>query len=355
MKIKAAGLLIIVCFLIVSCETLGINLGEIFTPSQSNSSNAVQSGKPIASGQPTRNANRRGDPDTANWDIAALDTAVDVDYLSLAEKDVILEMNKARADPKKYSELYIKPMLQYNWGGPFGANSYLAPGENVYTSTKEGKNGIQSCINDLSKRQNMSPLLPTEGLFLAAKDHVNDTGPKGITGHTGSDRSSMGQRINRYGKWDGGAGENISYGHNIGRDIVVQLIVDDGVSNRGHRNNILNKNFKYAGGASGNHSEFTYMCVIDYANGYTSNSTGGQTAAASGNRQGASTPAAAPSRPASPSQTTPPSRPASRPSTFVRRPMEYTKPQSYDEAYAYRTDSADQQIRRLTANIESLR
>jgi hypothetical protein len=214
---------------------------------------------------------RRGDPDAANWNISVLDTAGGMDYLSPAEKDVILEMNKVRADPKKYAELYIKPMLQYNWGGPFGANSYLAPGKTIYTSTQEGKNGIQSCINDLSGRQSMSPLIPTKGLFLAAKDHANDTGPNGIIGHTGSDGSSMGQRINRYGKWNGGAGENISYGHNIGRDIVVQLLIDDGVPSRGHRNNILNKNFGYAGGAIGSHSRYTYLCVIDYATEYTDN------------------------------------------------------------------------------------
>jgi uncharacterized protein YkwD len=255
-----------------SCETLGIHLGDIFSSSQSNSSSSSQSGTSIASNQSARNdPNRRGDPDAANWDIATLDTAANEDYLTGGEKDVILEMNKARADPKKYAELYIKPMLQYNWGGPFGANSYLAPGKTVYTSTQEGKNGIQSCINDLSRRQSMSPLFPVKGLFLAAKDHADDTGPKGITGHTGSDRSSMGQRINRYGKWNGGAGENISYGHNTGRDIVVQLLIDDGVSNRGHRNNILNRSFKYAGGAIGSHSNFTYLCVIDYANEYTNN------------------------------------------------------------------------------------
>jgi uncharacterized protein YkwD len=256
--------------LLFSCETLeGIfdSIGNSVSETTGSNSNGNSNGAPLST---TRsNSNRRGDPDAGNWDISALDTAAEMDYLSPAEKDVILEMNKARADPKKYAELYIKPMLQYNWGGPFGANSYLAPGKTVYTSTKEGKNGIQSCINDLSRRQSMSPLVPAEGLFLAAKDHANDTGPKGITGHTGSDGSSMGQRINRYGEWNRGAGENISYGHNIGRDIVVQLLIDDGVSSRGHRNNILNKNFRYVGGAIGSHSSFTYLCVIDYANEYT--------------------------------------------------------------------------------------
>jgi uncharacterized protein YkwD len=255
--------------LLFSCESLQEILDSIGNSTSGLTNNNASSGSSGSPASPTRNdTNRRGDPDAANWNITALDTAAEMDYLSPAEKDVILEMNKVRADPKKYAELYIKPMLQYNWGGPFGVNSYLAPGETVYTSTNEGKNGVQSCINDLSRRQSMSPLLPARGLFLAAKDHANDTGPKGITGHTGSDGSSMGQRINRYGKWDGSTGENISYGHNSGRDIVVQLLIDDGVSNRGHRNNILNKSFKYAGAAIGSHSNFTYLCVIDYANEY---------------------------------------------------------------------------------------
>jgi hypothetical protein len=269
-KILSKVFVLGISFLLFSSEIFWINLGDICTPSQSNSSNSSQTGMPIASNQPAQNdPNRRGDPDAANWDIMVLDTASNVSYLSPVEKDIILEMNKARTDPKKYAELYIKPMIQW-FGGPFGENSYLAPGK-VYTSTNEGKNGIQSCINDLSRRQSIKLLMPAQGLFLAAKDHVKDTGSKGITGHTGSDGSSMGQRINRYGKWEGSAGENISYGHNIGRDIVVQLIIDDGVSSRGHRNNILNEKFKYTGAAIGNHSGYTHMCVIDYANEYVDN------------------------------------------------------------------------------------
>jgi uncharacterized protein YkwD len=262
----------VITILFFSCETLqGIFDSIENSVSETTGSNVSGSSSSKTNLSSSRsNQNRRGDPDATNWDISVLDTASEMDYLSFAEKDVILEMNKARADPKKYAELYIKPMLQYNWGGPFGANSYLAPGETIYTSTKEGKNGIQSCVNDLSRRQGMSPLLPARGLFLAAKDHATDTGQKGITGHTGSDGSSMGQRINRYGEWNRGAGENISYGHNTGRDIVIQLLIDDGVSNRGHRNNILNKNFMYVGGSIGSHSSFTYLCVIDYANDYTS-------------------------------------------------------------------------------------
>ena len=55
----------------------------------------------------------RDDPDSANWDIAALDVAKNVNYLSRVEKDVILEMNKVRTDPQKYAQLCIEPELQY--------------------------------------------------------------------------------------------------------------------------------------------------------------------------------------------------------------------------------------------------
>ena len=257
----------VVLFSCATVQKVFDNMGNSVSEVTSSITNRQGNNAPSPSSQ--NDPNRRADPDAANWDIAALDTAADVDYLTGIEKDVILEMNKARADPKKYAELYIQPILQYNWGGPFGANSYLAPGETVYTGTDEGKSGIQSCINDLSRRRSMSPLLPAQGLSFAARDHVNDTGPKGIIGHTGSDGSSMGQRINRYGEWSRGAGENIDYGNNTGKDIVVQLLIDDGVPGRGHRNNILNQNFKYVGNAIGNHSSFDYMSVIDFANEYT--------------------------------------------------------------------------------------
>jgi uncharacterized protein YkwD len=261
MKVKAVLILAIACFIVVPCKS---------ADSQSSLSTGMSTD---SSGLSEGNVNRsfdpgRGDPDAANWNIAVLDTAADADYLSPAEKDVILEMNKVRSNPRKYAELYIRPMLQW-FGGPFGESAYLAPGKTVYTITTEGRNGVQACINDLSRRQSVQLLTPERGLFFAARDHVNDTGPKGITGHTGSDRSSMGQRIDRYGEWRRGAGENISYGYNTGRDIVVQLLIDDGVSSRGHRNNILNKDFKHVGAAVGSHSHFTYLCVIDYANEYT--------------------------------------------------------------------------------------
>ena len=203
--------------------------------------------------------------DDADWDIAALDLAKNVNYLSQAEKELILEMNKVRTDPKKYAQLYIQPELQYYEG-----NSYQKPGQIPFV-TREGKKAVEDCIAALSKMAKVPALSPELGLSKAAKDHADDQGQTGQTGHTGSDGSSFVDRIQKYGKGFSYAGENIAYGHHEAREIVVSFLIDDGVPSRGHRENILNAHFTQAGVAIGVHTTFDHLCVIVLANDYTSN------------------------------------------------------------------------------------
>lgn len=91
----------------------------------------------------------------------------------------------------------------------------------------------------------------------------------GISGHTGSDGSSMSARLTRYGDWMGKIGENIDFGGKTGKDVVISLIVDDGVMNRGHRSNILSKDFAKTGVACAAHSQWDACTVLDYASEYT--------------------------------------------------------------------------------------
>ena len=48
--------------------------------------------------------------DGKNWDLSILDTASDIEILTLEERNIILELNKVRSNPKKYSELYLVPL-----------------------------------------------------------------------------------------------------------------------------------------------------------------------------------------------------------------------------------------------------
>ncbi|MES0492156.1 MAG: CAP domain-containing protein, partial [Leptospirales bacterium] len=136
-------------------------------------------------------------------------------YLSELEYQVLLEMNIARTNPGKYIE-FLKERKGYFKKEGY----YVLPGSNIRMLTNEGVSAVDEAIRVLSRQKSVSPLKPSYGMSRGAKDHVKDTGPRGIVGHYGSDKSSPFDRVNRYGDWQSTAGENISYRENTGRNIV---------------------------------------------------------------------------------------------------------------------------------------
>ncbi len=119
--------------------------------------------------------------------------------------------------------------------------------------------------------RSVNPVLPlnaSKGMSRGASDHVKDQGASGSTQHRGTDGSLVWDRVNRYGTWEKSIAENIACGSNKARDIVAFLIVDDGVSNRGHRKDIFNPEFRVIGAAFGRHPIYRNICVITFAGGY---------------------------------------------------------------------------------------
>ena len=174
---------------------------------------------------------------------------------------LLVEINFARSNPKQYAKL-LKEKLQY-----FDGNYYKEPGQ-ITLITTEGAAAYQEAINFLESVEFMPEYTLSSGLCKACLDHANDQGPKGALGHTGSDGSSPWDRMARYGKASGSKAENISYGCATARDVIIQLIVDDGVVSRGHRDNIFDKKLLVIGFASNSHKKYEFMTVMDFASSF---------------------------------------------------------------------------------------
>jgi len=65
--------------------------------------------------------------------------------------------------------------------------------------------------------------------------------------------------------WTGRIGENISYGSVSALDVMLALMIDDGVPNRGHRVNIFKTDFRTVGVFTGYHNGYRTMTTLDYA------------------------------------------------------------------------------------------
>jgi uncharacterized protein YkwD len=195
----------------------------------------------------------------SEWNSAALNTASNTVYLNDFEKQIVLEINKLRSNPSRYAAEYLEPLISCYRGLDFNY-----PGD-LTLRTSEGVAALRECIGYL-KRSNPVPILvPSEGVTKAAEDHAYDQSTNGGTGHNGNDDSDLKDRIERYGEWHVRIAENISYGDISPRQVVIYLLIDDGVLSRGHRTTFLQKDLKVLGVAEASHPYYKRMCVIDFA------------------------------------------------------------------------------------------
>ncbi len=176
------------------------------------------------------------------------------------ERAVLQEMNAARTDPKAFA-LHLQRHREL-----FEGMRYQPPGANSFIVTQEGTAAVDEAIAFLKRQRPLPPLALEEGLARSAAELARAQAKSGETGH-GRGKLAMKARIDRHVPWTGSIAENIAYGPDDGRDVVLQLIVDDGVPGRGHRANIFSPDFRLAGVACGPHPTYDTVCVIDFGGG----------------------------------------------------------------------------------------
>eukprot|EP00397_Hematodinium_sp_SG-2012_P010024 GEMP01010127.1.p1 GENE.GEMP01010127.1~~GEMP01010127.1.p1 ORF type:complete len:480 (+),score=71.93 GEMP01010127.1:156-1595(+) len=196
----------------------------------------------------------RGDPTAA-------------DFQERVEREVLAALNFVREKPKEVAVLLTKRLSKFN-----GLDFTLDKGRIL--KTREGRAAVDDCIKFLRKQEPVPPLDTTNeaGIRMACEDHIHDNGATGSTQHDGSDGSRPHERSARYGRWRQLVGECLWYGQaNNGLDMILDLIIDDGVADRGHRHCIYTASYKVVGCRVGPHSVLGMMLAIGFSNIYKTN------------------------------------------------------------------------------------
>lgn len=172
--------------------------------------------------------------------------------LSPLEQNIIDEINRVRTNPASYAK----------W---IEENRKNLP----YKPQKEKV--VDETIKVLNSTSALPALTILPGINAAAKDHLDNQLPTGYFSHKGTDGSTVDKRLKRHGQLEGGSAENAAFmGSDDAKGFVLSWIIDDVISGRDHRKNILNKNYLFTGIACGQYPSSTKLagltlCVMPFA------------------------------------------------------------------------------------------
>lgn len=166
------------------------------------------------------------------------------------EQAVMDELNRVRADPGGYARYLQRERAE----------------RGVTNDERADPRAFSEAVEYLRQQKPLPPLNPDDRLAQAAVEFASNQGPTGKIGHGAN--GNLGLRIQAKGVWAGLSGETISYGQPTPYDVVRQLVVDFGVSDRGHREMIFDQSFSAAGVGCGSHAQYGEMCVIDFAGAF---------------------------------------------------------------------------------------
>ncbi|MEQ9405301.1 MAG: CAP domain-containing protein [Cyclobacteriaceae bacterium] len=169
-------------------------------------------------------------------EINSANTALGVDYLTKEEQDIYLYSNLARAYPLKFYNFYRAFAIAEGKSSDLTRNSYFT-----------------SLTKELKTMKPVGIMYPDREMYELARCWADESGEKGLIGH---DREECPK---------GYSGENCAYGYDTGLEIVVKLLIDEGVKDLGHRINLLYPDWKGMGAAISEHKDYRFCAVQNFA------------------------------------------------------------------------------------------
>ena len=184
-----------------------------------------------------------------------------IDYNSI-QSALYEELNILRQNPKSYIPLIEQQMRLINKN-----NILKKKDSNLRIQTFEGRPAYEEAIYFLEQQAPVSPLNKEVKLSFAAQDLVKDIGQRGVVTHKDNKGQFTSERIEKYCEWDFCANEIIEVSSKNPQDILISLLVDDGIKSRNDRKALFQDTYNYVGIACGPHCEYEIVTVFVFAGG----------------------------------------------------------------------------------------
>ena len=172
------------------------------------------------------------------------------------KREVIIESNRIRTNPKAYI-----PILE-EYLDNFDGNLLRLPDKNEILETEEGPRAYKEAIEFLKNQKPINIIEFDEEASKVAQDYSKflfSSKEDQI-----EDEAQIEQRVEKYLEYDYSLSENIDFGGSTGIEVIVNLLVDDGVKNRIHRDNLFSDKYDYYGVGVFEHPDYDFCTVIDY-------------------------------------------------------------------------------------------
>ena len=172
------------------------------------------------------------------------------------KREVIAESNRIRTNPKAYI-----PILE-GYLKNFDGNLLTLPDKNEILETEEGPRAYKEAIEFLKNQKPINVIEYDEEASKVALEYSKflSNSKEGQV----EDENQIEQRVEKYLDYDYSISENIDFGGSTGVEVIVNLLVDDGVKNRTHRENLFSDKYEYYGVGVFEHPDYDFCTVIDY-------------------------------------------------------------------------------------------
>ncbi len=160
-------------------------------------------------------------------ELAAANTFQSVTVLSAVEKETMLYLNLARMYPAKYAKIEL-------------------------VNEDKTSDNYKSLIKTLNAMVPVSALTFDKKAFESATCFAKEQGATTEIGHVRKNCKSY------------FFGECCSYGMSTGKNIIAQLLIDEGVESLGHRKICLSSGYSSVGIAFNTHKGYGFCCVLDF-------------------------------------------------------------------------------------------